>query len=233
MIRSTPRPHRATVGDVMTTPVITVPPETPYKQLIMLMAEHDISALPVVDASGRMVGIVSEADLLRRSEDPGSRVERLLSGFAGNGTEEAVVAGDLMTAEVVTAEPDMPVARAARLMRQRDVKRLPVLEGGALVGMVSRVDLLSPFLRSDEAIRQDITDGVLLGWLWIDPSPVRVEVADGAVTLRGRVERRSDAELIGRLAHSVDGVVSVDNQLEYVYDDGSRAARRPAEARVR
>lgn len=233
MTRTTPPPHRATVGEVMTSPVITVTAEASYKQLVAVMAEHDVSALPVVDAGGRMIGIVSEADLLRRTEVPGSRVERLLSSFgSGVPPDEAPTARDLMTTEVVTATRDMPVARAARLMRQRDVKRLPVVDGGTLVGMVSRVDLLRPFLRGDGEIRRDIADGVLLGWLWIDPSPVSIDVTDGAVTLRGRIERRSDVQLIERLAHSIDGVVSVDNRLEYGFDD-LRARRRPVEARIR
>lgn len=228
------RPHRATVADVMTREVVSVRDDAPYRHMVRLLAERHVSALPVVDPAGAVVGIVSEADLLPSAE---SRPAHLLPVHrrprrAGIAAAERV-AHDVMSSPVTTARPDMLVAEAARLMLAHRIKRLPVVDAtGTLVGIVSRIDLLRPALRSDEEIRVDIVDGVMRHWLWIDPATVEVRVEAGSVTLTGRLERRSDADLVAKLVAELDGVVTVDSRLEYERDD-LHERFPPAEARIR
>ena len=223
------------VADVMSAPVITVSPATPYKQMVRLLDEHAISALPVLDEGGRLVGIVSEADLLLKQspagrfhpfwEDPSH--QRSLAAKAA-----ASCAADVMTTRLVTVQGDLPIARAARLIRLHSVKRLPVVDAdGKLVGIVSRADLLKPYLRADEDIRGQIVDTVLPRWLSIDPGRITVTVDDGAVRLEGTVERRSECEMITHFVSNLVGVVSVDNRIDYNFDD-LRLKGRQTEARV-
>jgi len=227
-------PHRSTVAEVMTRPVVTIAVTTPYKEIVGLMTDYDIGAVPVLDGDRRVVGIVSEADLLEKTATPEHRLgpfERRARQREHKG--EAAIAAELMSAPAVTIGPETLIPMAARMMQARRLKRLPVVDaGGHLVGIVSRVDLLKPFLRSDEEIGRDILDGVVRRWMVIDPATVEAGVHDGQVTLAGTLERRSDLDLLTRLIHGVDGVVGVDNRMTYVFDD-LHSGRRPAEARVR
>ena len=224
-----------TVATVMSAPVLTVSPSTPYKQIVQMMAAHAVSALPVVDEHGALVGIVSEADLIVKETRP----ERHRVLWTETGGErrmadkaEAATAAEVMTRRVLTVHRDMPIAHAARIMQQHSVKRLPVVDdSGALVGIVSRCDLLKPFLRPDDEIRRDIVEMVLPRWLMIDSSRVVVDVSDGAVTLTGAVERSSEVEMIGHVLPRLEGVVSIDNRLEAGFDDLS-LKRQVVEARV-
>lgn len=132
-----------------------------------------------------------------------------------------------MTSPAVTIHADAPVAGAARLMRQRGVKRLPVVdEAGRLVGIVSRGDLLAVFTRPDEEIRAEIVDEVIARILLLDQRLFAVTVDDGIVTLCGQAEQRTDSILIERLAAKVDGVVNVHSELTYRRDDGYLPAPR-------
>ena len=220
----------------MSSPVVTVSPTTPYKQMVQLMAEHAISALPVVDEHGVLVGIVSEADLLVKETRP----ERHRVLWTETGSErrmvdraEATTAVELMTTPVLTIHLAMPLARAARIMQAHSVKRLPVLDDdGALVGIVSRADLLTPYLRPDADIRSDILELVLPRWLLVDPADVIVDVTDGSVTLTGKVERSSEVEMIDHVLPRLEGVVSLDNRLEFGFDD-LNLKRQVIEARIR
>lgn len=125
-----------------------------------------------------------------------------------------------MTRRVVTTTPDTPVREAIERLMQAEVKRLPVVdEEGRVVGIVSRGDLLRPFLRPDEQIRREITQDVLLRTMWIDPDTVRVAVHRGEVSLRGQVDRRSVKEILLELVRRVDGVVGVEDHLRYREDD--------------
>ena len=203
--------------------VISVGVGTPYKEIARLLAEHEISAVPVLDPQSRVCGVVSEADLLLKE----SRAEpRKVSLFAGREEDEAqakaagTTALDLMSSPAVTVGPDEDVARAARLMEDRHVKRLPVVdEDGRLAGIVSRRDILGLFVRPDDEIRSEIVEDLLLKTLWVDPSGLDIRVEEGVVTLRGEVETLSLADLIGRLVLRADGVVDVVNQLGYARDD--------------
>jgi CBS domain-containing protein len=191
------------VQDVMTIEVVVAQPTTPVKQVARLLADHRLSALPVVDGQGRVLGIVSEADLLGDGRDG----------------QPAATAGAVMTSPAVTVDPQATVTEAARRMQAAGIKRLPVVTGsGRLVGIVSRADLLRPLTRPDEEIRRAIED--LLGHeLLVDPARVEVEVRDGVVSLTGRIERRSLIPIVVRLAGATEGVVRVQDWLTFDLDD--------------
>ncbi|MDX2296446.1 MULTISPECIES: CBS domain-containing protein [Streptomyces] len=214
--------HR-TVFEVMTHKVITAAPQTPFKQIARLLAEHDVSAVPVVDPDRRLLGVVSEADLLRATAELPD-LEGRLAGVRllsqERGLPDAETAAELMTSPVVTAQPRWNLVETARTMQRKGVKRLPVVdETGRLVGIVSRSDLLRPFLRSDTAIRDEIEHDVLADTLRLAPDTIRVTVDDGVVRLTGRVDERADVRVIVRLCRSVDGVVALHESIEYAYDN--------------
>ncbi len=214
------RPTRLKVGDVMSREVVTIAAETSFKHIEQLMHEHNISALPVVDASGGVVGVVSEADLLLRTEAEVTEPGGWSQDARGRRTKaHAQTATGLMSSPAVSATSEMPLAAAARLMRKRGVKRLPVVDDGKLVGIVSRADVLTSYLRADTDIRSDVLEGIVLGTMWLDPSTFEVEVEDGAVRIQGVVDRRSDVEILINLILGVEGVIDVDPALTYGFDD--------------
>jgi CBS-domain-containing membrane protein len=213
----------------MTRDVLTVNPQTPYREIVDALARRQVTAAPVVDDEHRVIGVVSEADLLRKVEFIGDERQRRTferpSQRAARDKAQAAVAADLMTAPAVTVAPETSVVAAARHMEGERVKRLPVVDvDGRLLGVVSRRDLLRMHLRPDAEIRDDIAADVLRRTLWIDPDTVQIDVVDGAVTIGGRVDRRSVAGLIVRLTADVPGVVSVTDRLAWDFDD-SEAVR--------
>jgi CBS domain-containing protein len=215
------------VRDVMSAPVVTVTDSAGFKEIVGLMQKHGVSALPVVDGDRRLVGIVSEADLLLKEEyaTEGTSRERLLD-FRWRKSERAKAAGtfaaQLMSRPVVTVEPEATLAKAARLIHEEKVRRLPVVDAdGRVVGIVSRADLLKVFLRSDAEIHDDVKESVLRRALWLEPHDVKVTVRDGVVLLKGQVEQRSMIPLVVELASDVEGVVGVDSRLDYEVDDES------------
>jgi CBS domain-containing protein len=214
--------HR-TVRDVMSHQVATVTREASFKAVAALLAERDISAVPVVDDGHRVVGVVSEADLLRKESgqpDPEGHTPALWMRPSDRKRAHAEIAADLMSHTVFTARPEWSVVEAARMMDRHHVKRLPVVdETDRLVGIVSRSDLLRVFLRSDRAIRGEIVADVLGRTLLIDPAAISVDVADGVVTMRGQLEHKSLIPIVERLCRSVDGVVALHAQLSYAFDD--------------
>ncbi|MDG4787261.1 CBS domain-containing protein [Micromonospora sp. WMMD1102] len=211
------------VQDVMTTDVVTVGVETPYRAIVGLLAERGVSGVPVVDESGRVQGVVSESDLLAKVELTGQPEPRLFVGRrqrAARTHATASVAEQLMTAPPITVVGTTTLTTAAKLMEAERVKRLPVVdELGRLVGIVCRGDLLRVYLRPDADIRADVVDDVLRRVLAIEEGVIRVAVQDGVVTLDGRLDRRSTAQIAVRLAYAVPGVVDVTDRLEYAYDD--------------
>jgi CBS-domain-containing membrane protein len=211
-----------TVDEVMTKRVVTVRPATPYKDLVALMTEHAIAALPVVDvvdAEARLVGMVSETDLLVKERLSGAR-QPLSRGRPEQGRARAEVAEHLMSSPVVTVRPDDTLASAARLMHRERVHHLPVVDAtGHLVGIVGRGDLLKPYLRSDESIRHQVAVEVLGHLVALPPDTVEVSVTDGVVTLCGELETSGTADLVVRLTEAIDGVVGVHNRLAYRLDD--------------
>jgi CBS domain-containing protein len=215
---------KSLVRDVMTTEVVAVQPWTPFREIVDRLAEHRISAAPVLDADGRVLGVVTEADLLLKQEHPDlelnvplvwSRRRRLEREKAA-----AVVADKLMTTPAVTVPPTTTVTEAARRMHTAGVKRLPVVdETGRLVGIVSRADLLKVFTRPDNAIRREIMEDVIVGDFMMAPSRFFIHVDDGVVVLQGRVERRSLIPYLVRTVHGVEGVVRVEDRLTFDVDD--------------
>jgi CBS domain-containing protein len=217
--------RKHTVAEVMTHDVVSVPESAGYREIVEALANREVSAVPVVDDDGRVLGVVSEADLLYKAEyagqpQPAARLwdrKRVRTARTKAGAATAI---DLMTAPAVVIGPRDKVTTAAKLMDAEKVKRLPVVdERGNLVGIVSRGDVLRLFLRTDEDIRREVRDEVLLRTLWIDPDHITVEVAQGVVTLGGPLDRRSAIAIVVELVQSVAGVVDVVNHLSYHYDD--------------
>ena len=205
---------KTAVKDVMTTRVIWVRKEASFRELAVALRTHRVSAFPVLGDGDKVIGIVSEADMLAKEAldgEPGV--------FAGilhrRDAEKArgVTAGDLMTAEVVAVAPQDTVEHAARLMYSRKVKRLPVVDGQRrLVGIISRADVLAVFDRTDEDIHAEVTGEVSL---FADPKTFGVTVKDGIVTLTGEPESNQlGHEIVQRIQH-VQGVVAVRDRLSY------------------
>jgi CBS domain-containing protein len=206
----------ATVKDVMTTEVVAVRREVTFKELAAMLRRYRVSALPVVDDTGKVLGVVSEADLLAKEAlaDPGVFAE--LVHHKDVRKAKGLTAGDLMTRPPVTASPDDPVEQAARMMHFLRVKRLPVVNsGGQLVGIVSRADVLAVFDRTDEEIHTAIVDTMLLHEFLIDPRQFRVTVESGVVTLQGTPETAALGHALVHKARHVPGVVAVRDRLGY------------------
>ncbi|MFF4746235.1 CBS domain-containing protein [Streptomyces sp. NPDC001268] len=203
------------VADLMTPDAVTVPPGTTFKEIARLLDEFGISAVPVVDVDGRPLGVVSEADLVRRQASGGG----------------APTAEGLMTSPAVVARPEWSVVKAARVMDRHRIKRLPVTDdAGRVIGVLSRSDLIQLFLRRDRAIQEEILEDVLTRTLRLSPSALSVEVTDGRVTLSGTVPRRSLVPVTVRLCESVDGVVDVTDRLTFTWDDTVDTSNQPTAA---
>jgi CBS domain-containing protein len=211
----------------MTRDVVRARRDLPFKEIVKLLAENDVTAVPVVDELDRPMGVVSEADLLRKSADqtdPSGRTPIPHLEAWERAKAEGARAEELMSAPAVCARPEWNVVEAARLMEVHKIKRLPVVdETDKLQGIVSRSDLLRIFLRRDEAIREEITQDVLHRTVGLAPSEVTVEVCEGQVSLSGSIEVKSLIPIIERLCRSVDGVVSVSEHIAYSTDDSSSA----------
>ncbi|MDQ7820341.1 MAG: CBS domain-containing protein [Armatimonadota bacterium] len=206
---------RLRAKDVMTSPVITVRPDTPIKDVAALMAAHHISGVPVVTDQGELVGIITEADLLLAEARGFRRPARLAPvGEA----RPRLRARDLMTSPVVTVDEEAPLSEVASLMVRRQINRVPVMRGGRLVGIVSRADIVRALARSDEEIAAAVRES-LLHDLWVDTSRLTVEVRQGVVILEGEVDRWSEKQLVERWVAAADGVVGVENRLTYRFDD--------------
>ena len=212
------------VIDLMTADVVTVRPGTPLKEAARLMVAARVSGLPVTDDAGVLVGIITEGDYLHR-EIERERPHRhgLLDALLGGEAHSLAVAetvGEAMRSPVVTIDPDATLAEAARVMSAKDVKRLPVLgREGEVIGIISRADVVAAFTRPDELIEDEIREDVIRRILFVDPATIGVTVDDGIVTLRGTLPNKSDARLLDELSRRLDGVVAVENQLEWRVDD--------------
>ncbi|MFD5619742.1 CBS domain-containing protein [Streptomyces yangpuensis] len=203
---------RYTVSDVMTHTAVAIGREASYKEIVELMDQWRVSAVPVLEGEGRVVGVVSEADLLPKEEfrrDDPVLPDQLEEASKAGG----VLAEELMSSPAVTVHPDATLAEAARIMARKHVKRLPVVNGvGMLEGVVSRSDLLKVFLRPDEEIGEEIRDSVLAGLA--PPVHLQASVKEGVVTLRGSLRDRALVPLMARAVRAVEGVVDVRMELE-------------------
>ncbi|MEV4355470.1 CBS domain-containing protein [Nonomuraea sp. NPDC049625] len=225
---------RMTVEDVMTTKVVSVTAATPFKDIAQALIAGGISAVPVLDDDDHVIGMVSEADLLRKEE---FREEFYREGYRpplrarlrhpkGRQKAEGDTAADLMTTPAITITPTATAVSAARLMDAHDVKRLAVVDHeGRLQGIVSRRDLVKVFLRGDEEIAAEIRDHILDHALWVDTGGVQVEVRQGIVTLSGWMDRRTETAIAVRMSGRVNGVVDLVDKLTWKTDDSTWEAR--------
>jgi CBS domain-containing protein len=204
----------------MTTPVVAVMRDATFKEIAAKLRQYRVSAFPVIDDHHRVIGVLSEADMLAKeafAQDGG------IAAFLHRKEKakaDGITAGDLMTHPAVTVMPDDSVERAARLMYTVRVKRLPVVDaGGRLVGIISRSDVLTVFDRPDEEIRHEITDNVILHEFLQDPRQFAVTVQSGVVTLAGSPDTAWLGHDIVRRVRHVQGVVAVRDRLSY--PDGS------------
>jgi CBS domain-containing protein len=215
------------VRDLMTPEVVTVHPTTPIKDVARSLVDHRISGMPVVDDDGRIVGVVSEGDLIVKEQGKDAAERRPLARIFGDSPATraqlakglALTAGDAMTAPAVTVSADALVGEAAAIMTRKRINRLPVVDGDTLVGVVSRADIVRAFVRTDEELAGAIRDDVLYRTLWLDPGSFDVVVTDGKAQIGGQVERRSEAEMIERIAAMVPGVTGVATELTWKLDD--------------
>jgi CBS domain-containing protein len=187
------------VKEVMSVRVITVAPQTTVKEVAKLMVEHGVSGVPVADA-GRVIGIVSESDILPLHEEKPARPVR--------------TAADVMTAPVITLTEEATVTEAARVLERHRVKRAPVLRDSVLVGIITRGDLLRPYLRTDSEILAAVEDAVVAQGL--SPRVIRAGASEGVVTLEGSVGTERDRAILLRLIRSLDGVIDVVDHLSLV-----------------
>lgn len=223
------------VRDVMTTTVATVSPDRLLRDVARVLMERGISGVPVVGDDGTVLGIVSEADFLVKESGMEPGRHRFLARLFGEGGDaakvEARTAGEAMTTPAITTSPDALVRDAAATMVERRVNRLPVVEDGCLVGIVTRADLVRVFARSDAELATVVVAAIAAGTS-AKPAPggLEVEVRDGIVRLAGTVDRRSLAETAAAIARDVGGVVRVDDHLTWIEDDVHRPTLDPDRA---
>ncbi|HTX85858.1 MAG TPA: CBS domain-containing protein [Streptosporangiaceae bacterium] len=215
----------ATVRDVMNARVIALKRTADFKEIISVMRQHRVSACPVVNDAGQVIGLVSEADLLFKEADPGTPCGsiRLRWKLSEESKVNAVTAGHLMTSPAVTIHPDAAVAVAARVMQDRRLKRLPVVtDDGTLIGIVSRADVLSVYERPDADILDEVRTVIMAGEFGLNPASFTVTVTSGIVTITGMLGDPDTAlELVARVRHA-EGVVAVRDRLT-IGENGSDA----------
>lgn len=212
------------VRDIMTTDPIRVTADTLLKEAARLMVRHHVSGLPVVTEEGELVGIVTEGDFLRQEASRDRPYgASLLDALFGEGSVQAPAAetvGEVMVRDLVTITPDATIGEAARIMTQRSVKRLPVTgDDGALVGIISRADVVNAFTKPDDVIEDEVREDIVRRLLFLDPGDVDVDVEDGVVTLRGELEHRTEVQLLEELTRRIAGVVRVVSELRFRVDD--------------
>ncbi|MFF3270994.1 CBS domain-containing protein [Streptomyces chrestomyceticus] len=220
--------HRQ-VGRLMNTEVVRARRTTSFREVVNLLSRHRKTGLPVVDADDKVVGVISETDLMYRQAAQDILQNRWynrrrLTGRAraARARKRSLRAGELMTSPPVTIGPHQTVAEAARLMVTGKLDRLPVVDAeGRLCGLVTRSDLLKVFLRPDDEIREELITEVLVRTLGLKPGALGVTVRAGVVTLSGRLGRSSEVPVALRLAGRIDGVVAVVDELEYEHDDAA------------
>jgi CBS-domain-containing membrane protein len=207
-----------TVKGIMTTDVVAVREDAGFKEMVAALRSHRISAFPVVDTANRVIGLVSEADLLIKVASPAlaHRWNTLTRWPTERSKAVGVTAADVMSHPAVTIDEDVSVGEAAALMQSRQVKRLPVVDGnGRLRGIISRADVLSVFERPDHEIRDEVIKDVISGRFELDPELFVATVQSGVVTVTGSVARRADALELLRAIRHLEGVVALRDRLSY------------------
>jgi CBS domain-containing protein len=211
------------VKDVMTTEVVAVEETTSFKDIVDLMHRQHVSALPVLDSTGQVRGVVSQSDLLLKEADPDAGEEFHISPERRREQHKAAgtIAADVMTSPAITMSASATVEEAARSMRRHKIGQLPVIDAlsGHLIGIVGRADVLAVYRRPDADIHQDVLSQVVERESAMDPGRFEVTVKDGRVTVKGTVERRSQIPLLMHAVRHVEGVVSAQGRLGYDTDD--------------
>lgn len=211
------------VSDIMTTELVTVSPDTPFKEVVERLVRSEVSALPVVDAAGQLVGLITEADLISK-EAYGSRRRRALALLADVVSVRdhrwvtkagGSAAFDVMTRSVVFCRPDEDARMVARRMLERGVKRMPVVDDQGLVGIVSRRDILKMFDRPDESIAADVRSVLADVLTMPEDHHVRFSVDHGVVTLTGDVRYGWDEPIVVSVVREVTGVLDVVSHLQH------------------
>jgi CBS domain-containing protein len=207
------------VADVMNRDVVVVSPRMPLKEVARVLVNRHFSGVPVVDDDGKVLGVVSEGDILAKERNPAEAASifgRALELENWSAKHEARDAGAAMTAPAVTIRPERMVSEAAALMLDRGVNRLPVVDDdGKLIGIVTRADLVRAFVRDDSEIEREIRDDVLLRTMWESPDDFRVRVRSGEVRLAGKVHDAHSAGTFVRLVERVPGVVSIRSRITW------------------
>jgi CBS domain-containing protein len=216
------------IEKIMTCDVISVAPEMSLKDVARLLVAHRISGVPVCGPNGEVLGVVSEADILRKEEGVSTDLARPLAWLARKLDGEldkisARTAGEAMTTPALTVRPTQHVSDVARLMVDYTINRVPVVAGGRLVGIVGRADLVRAFIRTDAEIESEIRKEVLLEIMLLAPGEVEFTVENGRVVMSGHLNTREDAELLERYVRRVPGVLEVVSDLRW--------SRREARAR--
>ncbi|MEO3811593.1 CBS domain-containing protein [Sphaerisporangium sp. B11E5] len=224
---------RTTVDKVMTGDVAFVDSFAPLKDIAEILVSRGVSGVPVVDSDRHVIGVVSEMDLLRKEEFRDqfyreeyrpplrTRLRHRVNGQGGVAVKaRGHTAADVMTAPALTVRPTSTVVRAARLMDEHDVKRLPVVdEEGRLVGIVSRHDLLKVFTRPDADIAAEIRGDILGKYVLMNTGDIQVDVDHGVVRLRGTITYRGEADIVARVVARLNGVVDVVNEITWANED--------------
>lgn len=213
-------PHAPKVADIMSRSVVTATADTPLPVLVDDMLRYGISGIPIVDAESRLVGIVTEADVISKPAYGGTRrrplavVADLLRGYERRWVSKAkgLTAGQIMTTTVETARPDEDMRVAARRMVDCGVKRLPVVDDDRLVGIISRADLVRRMHRSDDELQAEIAAVLADPMRAPEEADVEVSVADGVVMLRGSVRYPIDIPVLSSIVWRFPGVVDVHNR---------------------
>lgn len=220
------------VDQLMQKDVVTVAPDASLKDVAAALMEHRISGMPVCDEEGRVLGVISEGDILYKERGriarPGGPLAWLVDGtpYADVTKSWAQTAREAMTAPAITIAPGSAAAEAARLMIEKCVNRLVVVDrDGQLVGILSRADLVRAFTRSDAEIAEEIRDDVLERVLWVEPKTITIAVRNGEVELAGELETSTDAAVLVNLVERIPGVVAVRSNVTHRVDDPSRAGR--------
>lgn len=216
-----------TVADVMTADPVTVDPDAPFHEVVELITTNGISAVPVVDQELGMLGVVSKADLLGTQE----QLEELTGRQPRQPRRrrEELAARDLMTLPVLAVPPEASLPSAARRLARAGVDRLFVVDGRRLVGVLTRRDMLRAFLRDDQEIRAEIEQEVFGRVFRADPAVLGAAVDNGVVTLTGRLEYEADITMATRIVESIPGVVTVHNQMDYVWRGTADSVRDDTE----
>jgi CBS domain-containing protein len=217
------------VSDLMTRDVHAAAPDESLKDAARKLVEHGVSGLPVVDEDGRILGVLSEGDILQKERGVLERRGGPLAWFvdetfrAETRKAAARTVREAMTAPAITIGPSSSAAAAARMMVEKHVNRLPVVtRDERLVGIVTRADLVRAFTRPDAAIQAEIREDILARVLWVEPDAIDVSVRDGEVELDGQLETSTDTEVLEKLVQRIPGVVSVHSTVTYRVADPGR-----------